>query len=224
MNDRAQAIAILQKARDILAQRMTELILEAREEILDDAQGNSYAGEIDGLHDQIGLRLSHVNTMLANLPTVEDPPAGSKVDRPSSPSVESSTIDTGIPSAGAVGYLAASNHSQKLAPQAEPPVMPISEPVSFQLFVQQMMSHQVDAAGHSLVALLDVSAERGRECAATFHDRLANQPDFLAKAMRLRGELQTGSVNGALSLLYECFGLTGIEAIGVMQTLKARLR
>ena len=222
MNDRALAIAILQKARDILAQRMTEQILEAKEDILDDAHGNSYGGEIDSLHDQIGLRLSHVSNMLANLPPLEEPPAGSKVDR--SPAVESSTIDTGVPSTGAVGYVAASNHGQKLASQIEPPVIPVSEPVSFQLFVQQMMSHQIESGGHSLAALLDVSEERGKECAAVFHEHLASEPDFLTKAMRLRGELQTGSVNGALSLLYDCFGLTGIEAIGVMQTLKARLR
>lgn len=222
MNDRAQAIAVLQKARDILAQRMTEQILDTQEDILDDAQGNSYGGEIDSLHDQIGLRLSHINTMLANLPPLEEPASGVKAER--STSVESSTIDTGVPSAGAVGYVASGNHGQKLASQAEPPVIPVSEPVSFQLFVQQMMSHQIDSAGHSLAALLDVSVERGKHCAAVFHDHLANESDFLAKAMRLRGELQSGSANGALSLLYDCFGLSGIEAIGVMQTLKARLR
>ena len=54
MNDRARATEILRKARAILAERLTEKILEQREELLDDAQGDSYMSEIESLYEQVG--------------------------------------------------------------------------------------------------------------------------------------------------------------------------
>ena len=41
--------------------------------------------------------------------------------------------------------------------------------------------------------------------------------------MTLRSELAAGSVNGALLLLWECFGLQGLESIAALQSLKTRL-
>jgi hypothetical protein len=59
MNDRARALAILKQAREILMQRLTEQVLENEEEILNDARGESYMGEIDALYDQVGTPLVH---------------------------------------------------------------------------------------------------------------------------------------------------------------------
>lgn len=47
-------------------------------------------------------------------------------------------------------------------------------------------------------------------------------PDLFGKAMKLRSDLESGNVNGALMLLWECFGLQGLESLGVLQTLKTR--
>ena len=74
-----------------------------------------------------------------------------------------------------------------------------------------------------LAGLLDVSQNRGRECARRFQEQLAERPQFLQKAMTLRSELAAGSVNGALLLLWECFGLQGLESIAALQSLKTRL-
>lgn len=46
MDERTRAIQILQRTRDILAQRLTERILAAEEEILAEAEGESFLSEI----------------------------------------------------------------------------------------------------------------------------------------------------------------------------------
>ena len=71
MNDRFRAMALLQEAREILSERLTKRVLELGGDLLDDARGESFAGEIDGLYEQIGLRLSQVNSLLAGLPPTE---------------------------------------------------------------------------------------------------------------------------------------------------------
>ena len=74
MQDRARAIALLQQARDLLAERLTERILECRDQILEDALGLAYSSEIDAIQEQIGQRLNHVNLLLNNLPPQDEPP------------------------------------------------------------------------------------------------------------------------------------------------------
>ena len=46
----------------------------------------------------------------------------------------------------------------------------------------------------------------------------------MLKVIRLRSELTGGgSVNHALTLLWDCFGLSGLESLGALQALKLRL-
>src|SRR5881628_250690 len=74
MNDRARAIAILKQARDMLADRLSERVIESRGDILEDAQGFSFLSELESIYEQFGARLVHLNQLLANLPAVEDIP------------------------------------------------------------------------------------------------------------------------------------------------------
>lgn len=223
MDDRAQAISILERAREILAARLAERIVEAGEEIIEDALGNSYSSEIESLHEQVGLRLTHVNAMLTNLP----PTATRSV--PGMPGVaepgqsEGETIAAGELPEPLDSRQPAANYAGTATNEANSTGLTSSGAASFQYFIQQIMAGDVDAAGETLAALLDVPRDRGQRCAATFAERLATQPDFLAKAMRLRGELQSGSINGSLMLLWECFGLQGMESIGAMQALTSWL-
>jgi hypothetical protein len=99
----------------------------------------------------------------------------------------------------------------------------VSTPVSFQTFAAQIQAEDIVGAGASLAYLFDISGPRAIRCAEHFLLQLRVDPNFLATAMQLRRELQSGGNNGALMLLYECFGLTGAESVGVYQALKVRL-
>src|SRR5262245_57012628 len=72
MNDRSRALEILKRARDILAEQLTDRVLQASDGILEDALGMSYVGEIDALFEQLGTRLAHLNALIANLPPVQE--------------------------------------------------------------------------------------------------------------------------------------------------------
>src|SRR5688572_9674626 len=71
MNERARAIAILNQARDLLIELLTGRIVDSEPAILDEVSGLAYSSEIDTLYEQFGLRLSHINVLLANLPPAE---------------------------------------------------------------------------------------------------------------------------------------------------------
>lgn len=251
MNDRARAISVLQQARDILAERLTERILESRDQILEDALGMSYSSEIDAVQEQIGMRLNNVHMLLNNLPPLEDAPAPAEEDEASSPN---SPIAIGYepetpPAAvielpGNTFYADSTLHdamghdlqegtlvvatSQSLLPQPASaplpaPAAPQAPAISLQAFAERVLANDVEGAGTVLAGLFDVSLPRGRDCAKRFQEQLAEKPQCLQKAMGLRSEISSGSVNGALLVLWECFGLQGLESLAALQALKSRL-
>lgn len=231
MNDRAKAIAILQQARDILAERLTERILESRDAILEDAFGMSYGGEIDALQEQLGQRLNNVHLLLNNLPPADDPaPPPDEEPMPQPPAIAYDAAEV-MPAAAptsphflttATGTTLPVEQVMLVAP-GEAEQASSAAPVSFQAFVERIMANDVEGAGEVLAGLFDVSRERGRQCARRFQEQLAERPQILQKAMSLRAELAGGSVNGSLILLWECFGLQGIESLAALQSLRARL-
>src|SRR6478672_4535008 len=77
MDDRSRALEILREARDLLAQRLTERVLESGEALLDDARGDSYLGDIEAIYDHFGMKLAHLNQLINNLPVdaAAPPPA-----------------------------------------------------------------------------------------------------------------------------------------------------
>jgi hypothetical protein len=206
MNDRARAIAILRQAREILAGRLTERILDAQEELLDDARGLTWCGEIDNVYEQLALRLSHVNSMLSNLPPEEEPVRLALAYKPAN--AESAP-------AFQIGS------TEVLTVRHEATAMPTT--VTFELFGRQVLCDELEWAGRSLAVLLAVDEALGRRCALAFHARLRQSPELITRLVQLRRELQDGSIHGPLKLLQECFGLEGLEALSVLQTLRARL-
>jgi hypothetical protein len=226
MNDRDRALDLLRQARDILAARLTERVLENPELLLDDARGDSYLGDIESIYEQFGMKLNHLNQLINNLPVEPTPePTASYTTAHDTTSAanpaEHTSLELIVPTPPMIsGPLI-------VAPPALPaPRVMDEEQVlvpSFQLFIAQVHQGSLHAAGHTLGVLLDVSEARGVQCAHVFHTRWAEDGDFLHKAMSLRAEIEAESYNNALMLLADCFGLVGIEALGVLQTLRNRL-
>jgi hypothetical protein len=228
MNDRARALAILKEAREVLAKRLEESILDAGEEILADARGESYMNEIDGLYEQVGMRLSHISQMLANLP-IEPPP-------PFSTSAHANHREEDIFS---VATDAAPHHdaiiTDTLPAIAGPvfvttPALPAPQyeshsqsDVSFQTFAAQIQANDLLSAGQTLAELFELDEPRAIDCTLVFAEHLQNEPGFLRKVTQLRHELHDGRRNAAILLLLECFGMTGPEAASVLSSVRGRL-
>jgi hypothetical protein len=222
MHDRARAIALLHQARDILAERLTERLLEGRDAILEDALGLAYSSEIDAIQEQIGQRLNHVNLMLNNLPPLEEAPPSHPEDVvPLAPAPVLGYEPTEAPeptvgpapaalrTAPSVIYVGAHGET---APSPD-----------LHDFIRFVFAGDLERAVIVLMPLLDVGVERARECAERFREQVRERPQLLHRAMELRQELAAGSINGALLLLWECFGLQGIESIAALQSLRTHL-
>jgi hypothetical protein len=213
MNSRLEAIKILQQARDLLVDRLTERVCEARDQILEDASGLTYLSEIETLYEQLGGRLAHVSAMLSNLPPVEEP---SPVEEP-----QPAPVYSDLATAYASSIDAAPLEPLALpAPELRLPALPPM--ASFQTFGEQIEDGDLEAASRSIAELFAVDAARGRRCADAFAAHVALHPEHVTKAARLRGDLERGDMNSALMLLHECFGLQGLESLGVLQTLRTR--
>jgi hypothetical protein len=222
-HDRGRALDILRRARDLLAERLTERILDAEEGLLDDARGDSYLGDIDTIYDQFGTRLSHLNQLINNLPLETEVPTAST----ESEYVGPTAVDAIVADEVINTHPAAITGPLIVAPPALPAPRTEGEAEflfpSFQLFAAQIRSEDLLDAARTLSMLLDISETRGVQCVRVFRRRWESDEALLAKSLQLRGEVLAGSYNNALMLLAECFGLVGIEAIGVLQALRSRL-
>jgi hypothetical protein len=230
MNERARALAILHEARELVAQRLTERILDAEETILDDARGESYMGEIDSLYEQVGMRMVHLSQMISHLPVESDPAAGPSG---AAPAPEAAAVPSGA--AADEGAFGADALPALLGPVYVPaPALPapgmragesrLPDPTAtLQAFVAQVYADDLELAGRSLSALFGMNEGRGQRCAAHFAKRLRQDPQFFRRALRLRDELDAGGEHGALAALQQCFGLAGLDAIRVLSFLRRRL-
>jgi hypothetical protein len=229
---RQRAIRILTEAREILSQRLTERVLDAEDDILADARGDSYMNDIESVYEHIGHKLSHVTQMLSNLPAEETSTAAASNEFRTD---DASPQDYAVVSEESVSHdLVGTNPRPALvgpmyvtapalpAPKVDQPLLP-DEEASFQKFVLEVQSADLRGAGRTLSALFALPERRAILCAATFAERWRRNPEFITRAMQLRTEVTSGTYNGALVLLFECFGLTGIESIGVLQTLQNRV-
>jgi hypothetical protein len=230
MTERQRAHDILKQAKEALSQRLTELVLESEEEILADARGESYMNEIESLYEQVGMKLAHLSQMLSSLPA-ELPPAAQPVAPPvagergdtftlateACPSADAVVADT-MPALMGPVFVAT---PALPAPRSE--VWPETSPHTFQQFAERIQADDLPGAGVVLGSLLGLPKGRAVACARTFARRLRSDDDFISKVMQLRCELEAGSAHGAVALLVDCFGLTGVEALGVMNALRRRL-
>ncbi|PQO33951.1 hypothetical protein [Blastopirellula marina] len=221
MSDRNQALAILKQARDALLARMTEAILEQADEILADAEGESFLSEIENLYDRMGNKLAHLNQMIANLPAdqeeVAEKPDFERYDTPSEketvrlPHFPLAIVPTDesmdVPARGDLIGLPA-------------PGTPLPQAPAFGRFVTLIEQGNVDEAGDLIGQILGISPYSGMNCARTFFGHYQSDTSVVVKAMRIRHELVRQRFNDALMLMHECFGLQGIEAMVALQKMR----
>ena len=220
MNQRVDAIGILQKARDLLAERLTERILESRQEILDDAEGVTYLSEIEAVYEQLGGRLAHINTMLSHLPAADELSLADSAGAEPMFSDVRTTFDTPYDLEMPVISLPLALPAPAVA--EERPQIALA-PHSLQSFALFMQTGDLHSAAGCLAELFDLPTVRSQACLEAFVQRWTAQPDLLHRVVALRCELQSGSVSSTLGALWECFGLQGMESISVLQSLRTRV-
>ncbi len=233
MSQRVRAIEILKEARTILAERLTEMVLEQREELLEDARGESYMNEIESLYDQLGHKLSHVSQMLSNLPQEEPATQTHTAAAQHAPENTFSLATEPAPNSDAVTqymFPAITGPMYVTAPglpapkSATEPIKHRATTSALQAFAAQIQAGDLLAAGRTLSILFDVEEPRAVACAATFAQRVRSEAAFFHKVMELRSELHSSSTQRALLLLLDCFGLTRGESAEILRNLQRRKR
>jgi hypothetical protein len=221
MDERTHAIRILQKTREILARRLTERILEAEEEILAEAEGHSFFSEIETIYDQIGLRLAHVNQMLAHLPA----PAETS-PRQGKPSAWPDDLGNGAePPTESRPTAAESRLSSFLAlpapAETRTGITPLASSTLL-VFAVQVRRGDVEGAALSLESLFGLTRERALASARVVHSSCTRDPAFIENAALLQNYLQADALSRAFGQLCENFGLSGSEALSALMWWRTR--
>ncbi len=230
-SERNQALSLLKQAHRLLAERLTQAVLDLGDDLLEDARGDSFAGEIDTLHERLGIRLSQVNVLLSGLSEAPDADvaeaSGPQPDREIPRTWTYKTTDQEVvSSAAARDHRPGTDTEQSVSrPTAASPRPPQTQTTSstYPLFVQDIVRRDLPAAGHQLAEVLGMTQDEAEMCATRFRDQLDRDPGFLAKVHNLRKALQSNNLEQARQLLWECFGLHGLEAQAAMSSLKGWL-
>ena len=219
MNDRSQAISILQRARDTLGNRLTERILEARQEIESDAEGGSYLSEIETIYEQLGSRLAHVNAMLSHLPPTNAPAsadvAASEIIYADLASAYPSGLELEAAAPQTLLALPAPTGTNELSTSdaaADP----------FAAIVACAQAGDLTAAARMISELLDLKPSEARRCASALSGRLAEYPELARRICGLTVVMHEMNEYAAAAILGECFELRTIEALSLVRYLQLR--
>lgn len=227
-SERYRALLLLKQARKLLTERLEEAVLELGEDLLEDARGDSFSGEIDTLHEKLGIRLNQVNVLLAGLSeandTDDDETSGPQSDRDIPRTWTYKTTDQEIvSSAAARDYRPGSETDQSVSrPTTSNACRPQNHTTSstYPSFVQDIVRRDIPAAGQQLAEVLGAPQAEAEVHATRFRDQLDRDPGFLAKVHSLRKALQSDNLEQAQLLLWECFGLEGAKAQACIPALK----
>jgi hypothetical protein len=219
MNQRSLAIAILQKARDALGERLTQRILESEEEITADAEGGSYLSEIESIYDQLGGRLAHLNAMLSNLPPVA---ATTATD-----AAASEIIYADLASAYPTGIdLEATNSMTLLALPAPTNVDTRSEPPALadelMNIIVAAQAGELTTAGRLISELFDIKPSQARRGAQALARQIVDTPELIRRIGDAAAALDETNEYATATLLSECFEFQAIESLAIVRALKIR--
>jgi len=215
MNDRTLAISILQKARDALGDRLTQRIIEGREDIEADADGGSYLSEIETIYDQLGARLAHINAMLSNLPAA------------------SSSMPTDAAASEIIYADLASAYPTGLDLEAAAPLSLLALPAptdldeshnavpigSFATIVTHVQAGELSTASRLISELFDVRPSHARRAIAAFARQLVHSPQLARRVADLDSALDANHERATAALLSECFEFHPLEALGIVRGL-----
>ncbi len=231
MSPQDQAYNVLKNARDVLTRRLVERILEASEEILDDASGQSYSNDIEQVYEQCGMRLQHVQNLINLLPPPEPAVSMSSTSMTSQSHADEPIINHTEIMTSMVGLTETDHAFAEMMPEQNAPTtaesstdhVAASPQPTFAHFAQQIMAGDLKSSAHVLSLLLDLPLDRARKCTEWFHNRLQSDANFLQQARRLRESVSAENVNDTLDLLWQCFGLQGYEAVALWPRLQSQL-
>ncbi len=221
MSERNEALAVLKQARDALLARMTDAILEQAEEIVADAEGESFLSEIESLYDQMGNKLAHLNQMIANLPAEPEPqdePVSFDREDVAEQKPPARLPHFPIESQAAIEMPSRGDRDDLIGLPA--PGTSLPKAPAFARFVSHIEQGETDQAGDVIAQIFGLSPFSGIKCAETFAARYESDTGVVVKAMRIRQELTHNRFNDALMLMHECFGLQGIEAMIALQKMR----
>ena len=217
MSDRCQAITILQNARDRLSERLTQRIIESREEIKADAEGDSYLSEIETIYDQLGSRLAHVSAMLSNLPPVQ---THTEAD-----ATATEIIYADLASASSAGFeLEAATQPAVLALPA-PPGRESGAPeetlaAAFRRIVTLVELDDLAPAAQLVGECFDLRPSQARRLTAAFARQIDRSGDLPQRLIELVGALDEANEQAAAALVGECFESQPSEALSLVRALK----
>lgn len=216
MDQRADAIAILKRARQTLIERLSQRVIDCQEEILEDAERGMFHSELESMYENLGCRLSNVNALLAALQSGEEtaPLTDSDADLLSLAEFPSESEDL-------LPELCEPASVFVVGQPMEP--LPAAGPANMDRFLAEVQGDQIDQAAKTLAELFGLGSARAEHCALVFQQRWQESSEVLAKVARLREELRADLSPAALGLLCECFGLHETESAGVAKCLQARL-
>ncbi len=227
MQRRAEALEILHKLRESLADRMSERIIDSVDDLIDDALGESYRGEIDLLYEQYGAKLVLINQIIGNFPVdnvPQQPPhfdaeefrSEDLISSKDFASYKSLEVHYDLPeSANPSGItpLEQSSHREK----REFSNLQASDFEStWGQFLRQIRSRDILAAGEAFALMSALPMERAELAASHFLARCDQDAGFFDHARQLVEDVRLASVNDALEILYGSFGLEGNDALATL--------
>ena len=216
MHPHSLALTILQKARDTLAERLTQRIIEAEDEIAEDAEGGAYLSEIEAIYEQLGGRLAHVNAMLSNLPP--EPPAhpadatASEIVYADLASSPTSSLDVDATAPLTLLALPAPPHCDDVEPLAE----------AFSTIVLHTRSGDLHASARLIAELFDIKPSQARRGAVAFVRQIERYPELVRRFEQLGSNIDGTNEYAAATLLGECFEFQPIDALLMARALKSQ--
>lgn len=227
MQRRAEALEILHKLRESLADRMSERIIDSVDDLIDDALGESYRGEIDLLYEQYGAKLVLINQIIGNFPVdnVPQPPPHFDAEEFRSEDLISSKDFASYKSLEVHYDLPESENPSGITPLEQSSHREKREFSNLQAsdfestwgqFLRQIRSRDILAAGEAFALMSALPMERAELAASHFLARCDQDAGFFDHARQLVEDVRLASVNDALEILYGSFGLEGNDALATL--------